>query len=42
MTSKVWFRAVAKKNVNVRRINKEMRRIKLQRASFINVPRLVK
>jgi hypothetical protein len=42
LISNVWRKAPSKKYVSLRRINRERMRIKLQRASFIPVPRLVK
>jgi len=42
LISSLYNQAPRKLDVNARRINKERMRVKLQKASFISVPRLVK
>jgi len=42
LISSLYRRLPRKTTVNARRINRERMRVKLAKASFINVPRLVK
>jgi hypothetical protein len=42
LISSLYHRAIPKSTVNGRRINKEMKRIKLQAACFVPNPRLIR